>query len=508
MLEQRRLCIAVGSIFQETNHFVTIRTGLESFRNSFLLEGSDLLQLHATDCEVAGILKVCRSENADVVPLLAARSVSGGPLTAACYDYLKRGLLDRLRSAGPVDGVVLAMHGAMTVDGEEDPEGDILAELRSFLPTVPVVMTLDLHAHVTERMIQHADGLISFRHYPHDDTFSTGERGARLLVRILREDLHPVMAMAKVPMLVAGCEGMTFGPAPMAEMVARGEQLEQDQRVLSVSVVHVQPYLDLAAMGCGGLVITDGNVELAETLARSFAEEFWAKRQRFMPEILPVAEAIARGRSIDGGPVLLVDTADCAGGGAAGDSVTLLRELLNLDITEPTCVMVVDPRAAQRCISSGIGSTVNLSLGYQIDPSWGTPLQVTGSVSVLSDGCFRYTGGAYGGTIGAMGLTALLRIGPIAVLIMSNPTYDWSDEQYRAVGIDPGQYKFVSVKNPMNYRFAYRNTMKASFLVDTPGPTPAHVLNLPFQKMKRPFYPFESEIPHLQPYVMTSPHRH
>jgi microcystin degradation protein MlrC len=502
MLIDRRLRIAVGSIFQETNHFAAIRTDLKLFRNSFLLEGQPLFSLASTDCEVGGILKVCEEEAVEVVPLLAARSVSGGPLTAACYAYLKQGLLERLRSAGPVDGVVLAMHGAMGVEGEDDPEGEILAEIRTFLnPDVPVVMTLDLHAHVTDRMVAHATGLISFRHYPHDDTYTTGERGARLLIRILRDGVRPAMAVAKVPVLVAGCEGTTFGQAPMAEMVARGEQLEADPRVLSVSVVHVQPYLDVEAMGCGGIVITDGDAELAETLARSFAAEFWEKRARFMPEILSVAEAVSRGRAVEGGPVLLVDTADCAGGGAAGDSVALLRELLALGISEPACLMVVDPQAAEACANAGIGSTVTLGLGYGVDPTWGSPLQVSGTVALLSDGRFRYTGGAYGGTYGAMGLTALLRVGSIAVLITSNPTYDWADEQYRAVGIDPSQYKFVGVKNPMNYRLAYRNTMKASFLVDTPGPTPAHVLNLPFRKMKRPCYPFDLEIPALEPHV-------
>lgn len=500
--EPRRLRIAVGSISQETNHFVTIRTDLSLFQSSIFLEGDALFALANSNHEVGGMLKVCREAGVEVVPLLAARSVSGGPLTAECYQYLRNGLLDRLRAAGPVDGVVLAMHGAMGVDGEDDPEGEILEEIRTFLDaSIPVVMTLDLHAHITERMLRHATGLITYRHYPHDDTFTTGERGAKLVLRILQEGVRPVMAVAKVPMLVAGCEGMTFGQAPMAEMVARGEALEEDARVLSVSVVHVQPYLDIEGMGCGGIVITDGDVELAGELALSFAKEFWQKRERFMPEVLAVKDAVLAGRQIDGGPVLLVDTADCAGGGAAGDSVALLAELLALDITEPACLMVVDPAAAQRCAQAGIGSQVTLSLGYALDPTWGTPLEVTGTVSLLCDGRFLYTGGAFGGTYSSMGLSALLRVGSIAVLIMSIPTYDWADEQYRAVGIDPAHYKFVGVKNPMNYRFGYRHSMRAAYVVDTPGPTPAHVLHLPFRKMQRPFFPFDRDIPGLAPSV-------
>ncbi len=334
MANAKKIRIAIGSIFQETNHFVTIRTDLKLFQNSFLLEGEEVLQLANTDCEVAGMLEVCQAQAVEVVPLLATRSISGGPLTTGTYAYLKQGLVERLRAAGPIDGLLLAMHGAMATESEDDPEGDLLVALCALLePDIPVVMTLDLHAHVTDRMVQHTMGLVSFRHYPHDDTYSTGQRGARLLMRILRDNVRPAQAVAKVPMLVAGCEGMTFGPAPMAEMVARAEQLEADPRVLSVSVVHVQPYLDIAGMGCGGVVVTDGDASLAEELARSIAAEFWQKRQRFMPEVLSVADAVARGQAIADGPVLLVDTADCTGGGAAGDSVALLRALLALDLS-------------------------------------------------------------------------------------------------------------------------------------------------------------------------------
>jgi microcystin degradation protein MlrC len=347
-------------------------------------------------------------------------------------------------------------------------------------------------------MVRHATALVSYAHYPHDDTRTTGERGAALLFRTLRGEVRPAMALAKVPMLVSGCEGQTFGDAPMAHLTRRARALEAEPGFLSISCFHVHPNLDVPGLGSGAIVVTDGDIELAVETARGFAAEFWARRWDFMPEVLSVAAAVERGRAIDGGPALLVDTADCAGGGAAGDSVALLRALIELGVTEASYVMVVDPDAATACVNAGTGREVSLMLGHKLDPVWGEPLPVSGRVGRVSDGRFRYDGGAFGGTMASMGPSAVLEIGAIRVLVMSQPTYDWADEQYRSVGLDARQAKFIGVKNPMNYRLAYEGVAKAAFVVDTPGPTPPHVLNLPYRRLSRPVFPFDREVPDLR----------
>ena len=491
--------IAIGSIFQESNHFAATRTDLDLFRNTYILEGDDLLRLAGTDSEIAGMLAECERAGVEVVPLLAARSVSGGILTDTCYQTLKEALLARLRAAGPIAGLALAMHGAMATESEDDPEGDLLAAARTIVgPDLPVVMTLDLHAHITPRMVKHATGLVAFMHYPHDDTFTTGTRGADLLLRTVRGVVRPTMALAKAAMIVTGLNCQTFGDGPMARLERRARLLEQEPGILSVSVLPVQPFLDVPGMGCGGLVITDGEPDLAVCHARALAEAFWQQRHLFEPEILSVAEAVRRGRAVTGAPVLLVDAADAAGGGAAGDSVALLRELLALGVTEPTYLMVVDPAAAAACHQAGLGQQVTLELGYHSDPTWGQPITVSGTVGTSSDGRFQYTGGIYGGTWASMGPSAILHIGSIQVVIMSRPTYDWADEQYRTMGLDVRRAKFVGVKNPMNYRLAYRDVAQAAFIVDTPGPTPASVRRLPFRKMARPFFPLDEDGPAIQ----------
>ena len=321
----------------------------------------------------------------------------------------------------------------MVTASQADPEGDILDAVRRIAgPVLPIVMTLDLHAHVTPRMVKQATALVSFTHYPHDDTYSTGERGASLLLRTVRREVRPVTALAKVPIICGACNGQTSGDGPMAHLTRRARRLEKEPAILSVSCFQVHPYNDLPGMGCGGVVVTDNDPALATQEAHALAAAFWARRRAFEVEHLPVAEAVDRGRRVEGGPVLLVDTADCAGGGAPGDSVALLRELLALGLEEPTLLMVVDPAAARACAHAGIGQTVSLQVGYSLDPAWGEPVAVSGSVRRLSDGGFRYDGGLFGGTWASMGLSAVLQIGSIELLVMSQPTYGYDPVDMRA----------------------------------------------------------------------------
>jgi len=491
--------IAIGSIFQESNEFVAVHTELDLFRNTYVYEGDDLFQLAGTEVEIAGMLAVCKQEEAEVVPLAAASCVPAGSLSDACYGYLKEAVLSPLRDADRVDGVLLSMHGSMTVVSEGDPEGDMLAAVRDLLgPDIPVVVTLDMHAHVTRRMVALATALVAYTHYPHDDAYTTGERGARLLFSTLHGVIKPTMALAKVPILAVGCNGMTFGDGPMAHLERRARELETHDNMLSVSCFAIHPNNDQPDMGSGAVVVTDADPDLAEETARSLATELWTRRHGLLPEVWSIEAAVTRGRAIEGGPILLVDTADCAGGGAPGDSVALLRGLISLNITERTFVMVVDPDAAQTCADAGIGQQVSLKLGYHMDPAWGKPVTVNGNVRLLSDGRFLYTGGIFGGTWGAMGLSAVLQVGAIDILIMSRPTYDWRDEQYRSVGLHAGQAKFIGIKNPMNYRYAYEDVAKASFVLDTPGPTPVDIRRLSYKKRSRPFFPLDDEMDDLE----------
>lgn len=319
---------------------------------------------------------------------------------------------------------------------------------------MPVVATLDLHPHLTDKMVRCADALVAWETYPHRDSVETWYRGARLLLDVLDGEVKPTMAVAKVPVLTSAVNASTDGETPFADLMRLAKSWEDQEGVLSTSVFLVDPYLDCTDLGSGGLVITDGDTEKAIDLAQEVAEAYWERRFDLVPSMYQPAEAVSKGLRIEGGPVLLVETADTCGGGASGDSVASLRALLQAQVNELSLVPVVHPEAAARRHQAGQGTEIRVELGHKLDPQWGQPIAVKGLVGKLSDGRFRYSGGIWGGKWGDMGPSAMLQIGKVQVLIASHPTYEWADEQFRSMEINASAAKFIVVKNAGELRGA------------------------------------------------------
>ena len=495
--------LAVGSIFTECNHLGGTPLQLADFERGELTRGDALLA--TTHGTLGGALATLRGSGATVLPTLAASTCPGGPLTADCYTVLKGELLARLIDALPVDGVLLALHGSATAENAPDLEGDLLTTVRELVgPQIPVVATLDLHAHVTPAMVTQATALVAWETYPHRDAYGTGARGARLLLATVAGKCRPTMALAKVPVITAALHGGTDGPGPFVDVMRFAKWHEGLPGVLSTSVFLVHPYLDLPDMGSGGLVVTDHDAVLARRIALDVARLYWTRRHELEPRVYRPDEAVALGRQLAGGPVLLVETADCCGGGAAGDSVASLKALLAAGEETTAIVPVVDPAAASLCHTAGLRGQVTVHLGHQVDPHWGTPVCVTGVVNHLCDGRFQYVGGIFDGQVGDMGPTAVLRVGAIDILVTSRGTYDWNGEQLQRVGLDPRSVKFLVVKNPMNFNMAFRPFAAGVFILDTPGPTPASVRNVAFQRLRGPWYPRDPELLWSAPQVTES----
>ena len=486
--------IAIAQISSESNHFVTTECELDFFRKTgFLLEGQRLFELRGSGGEVGGMLfRLPDREGRQ------RRATSGRPRELRLASQL---LVTNLRSAPagpsrrvmPVDGVLLSHHGSMAAAGEYDPEGDVAAEVRALVGrNTPVIMTLDLHGNITRRMVESCSAILGYEEYPHRDTFRTGQRAAQLVVRTVRGEVSPSMACAKLPLLLTAFHGTTDGDEPFGRLMRRAKELEGEQGILSCSMFFVGSYIDVPEMGSSAVVLSDGDPQRSVSEASSLAREFWRTRDRFAVETVSVSEAVQRGMAIEGGPVLLLDTADTTGGGAAGDGAGLIRGLLDAHTAEPSMAMVVDPEAAQRCAAAGTGAEIELLLGHRIDPQWGKPVALHVKVFRVFEGKFQYSGGILGGTEATMGPSAVVQSGALSLLIATYPTYDWADEQYRCAGLDPRQAKFVGVKNMMNFRTGYGAFAKGHFVLDLPGPTPPDMRMLPFRRVPRPIYPLDS----------------
>lgn len=490
--------IAIAQISNESSTFSPFRCDLDLIRASgYILEGEDVLDLADGQSEVAGFLAACRrTGQVEVVPLLASRWVTPGITQDAAFSYLHGQLRAALGAAGPINALLLSCHGSLVTESAEDPEGDMIEGLRALLgPEVVIGVTVDLHANITAKMVGAADIILGYRTYPHRDAAETGERCAELVLRQLDGHLQPVRAHIRLPMLLTAFNASTEYGGPYAEMQALAREAEQGEpAVAAVSIFFVGSYIDVADVGCSVLVITNRDEGAAVTTAERLAASYFAQKERYLVDIVGVTEAVERGRRVEGGPVLLLDTADTTGGGGAGDSIALVRELLAVGLREPAIAMVVDPGAARRCHELGTGTAATLEIGHQLDGRWGVPMTATVAIDRVFDGDFRYRGGIFGGRPASMGPSAVVSIGPLRLLVQSVPTYDWEDEQYEAAGLVAAEAKFVGVKNMMNFRRAYGRVAKAVFVLDLPGPTAPDMRMLEFCRARKPWFPRDPEV--------------
>ncbi len=232
--------IALGSIFIECNHFGGKPADMETFQRGALFYGKDINELKTGT--LGGMLEVLNDNNCEVSPLLAASACPSGSVTVECYQELKSDLINRLRDALPVDGVLLALHGAASADNAGDLEGDLLAAVRLEIGcSVPIVASLDLHAHVTAQMIESADAFLAWETYPHADAFSTGTRSAQTLLAIIKDELNPCMVMAKVPVVVGAVNGHTKPPGPYDDVLKFAISFERKDSICDLSCLLDQP---------------------------------------------------------------------------------------------------------------------------------------------------------------------------------------------------------------------------------------------------------------------------
>ncbi len=502
--------IAVGGLLFEGNTLSPLHNPIGTFLNNPYAEGEDVVGRFAgTTTEAAGALSALQVAGAAAVPLLYTHGGAGGRVTASAWRELTGRLLARLRAAQPVDGVYLALHGAMLVEPHDgwdgdDPEGSLLARLRELVGATPVAISLDLHAHVTMRMLELADIVVGYQLYPHDDGHETGQRATGLLLRMLAGRIRPCMGFCKLPMILQPQKQRTRGPTPMQELYRLARAMEATGQVLSASYFPVQPWMDVDDLGVAGLAITDADQAGADAAAVRIAREFWQRRDAFEVATTPVAEAIRAGLALPGGFVVLADVGDCVGGGARGDSAVVLRALLELAPEASAALPLVDAEAASAAHAAGEGAVIDVALGNRSLPEYGAPVAVRARVRRLVDGRFTYSGGLMGGASASMGRSAWLSIGAIDVVVASNPTYEYGEEQFRAAGFDPRTRRFVVVKNPMNFQQAFAEA-SAAFVLDAPGPTTSALASIaiPRARRDRPFWPFRRDFtPSFAPRVL------
>jgi microcystin degradation protein MlrC len=488
------LRIAIASLMQETNTFSPAPTTLATFDSYYRLYGEEMLGGYgAARVEVPGFLEVLAEAGATPVPLLAAYAAAYGPMTRACFDTLVGDMEARLKAAGAVDGLLLALHGALVVEDQPDGDGEVIARMRRILPAhVSIGVSLDLHGHITPKMLHPNVFHVGYREYPHIDMYETGQRTARLLLDTIAERRRPVMALVKRPMLISAVCGRTTD-GPLRPVVEEARRMEVAGEVLHASLFPVQPWLDVPDLGFAALICADGETDAAERAATKLADMTFARRHEFVPDLTPLDEAIRLGLASDGLTVI-ADGGDAPTGGAAADSAAVLRALFAAGADRAgrlSYLTLCDPPAVAAAAKAGPGATVTLSVGHAMSVRDGVPIAITGVVRLLSDGEYSMRDAGATGMTMKMGPTAVLAIGAIRLLLRSSPSMEWDTAMYFSQGLDPREAALVFVKSPAHFRVAYAPLAARILVADTPGPTCANMRNIPFRRVTRPLFPID-----------------
>lgn len=489
--------IALGGFLHETSTCVKTRTTIKDFEfDRGIIRGSDLLErFRNTNICTGGFIDGAEKYDFEPVPLLRASAFPGGLIVREDYESLKQELLDRLaaaeREGGPVDGVLLDLHGAMVVDGIDDGDGDIIAAFRKAIgPDRPIVVVQDLHGNHTRFRVEQADALVGYDTFPHVDMAERGLECAKIIAETVRGIIRPKMAIYQLPMFWATRRQVTAHP-PMNEVIQCMHEMEKRPGIISITVSTGFPWADVPEVGSSVIVVADGDRDLAERTADEFGQWIWSRRERWDSPPIAVRDALAEGERLGKYPIILADHTDNTGGGSPGDSTEVLRTFLDLQLEKALLLYMVDPEVAQQAHEAGVGKRISVTLGGKSDPVQGMPIRAEAEVVAISDGKFAYDGPMFAGLTGSMGTSAWLRIGGVSVVVVCAREQPFDSAFARSLGIDCRAMKYIALKSAAHFRAAFEPFAGSIFNVDAAGIHTHIFKNLPYKKRTRPVFPVE-----------------
>lgn len=433
--------------------------------------------------------RVTAQKGWELIEGTAAWADPAGLVNRQTYEDLRDEILGQLRSALPVDAVVLGLHGAMVADGCEDTEGDLLQRVREIVgPDVLVCAELDPHSHLTARRAAAADFFVFFKEFPHTDFVERAEDLWRIAIDTLEGRVTPVMSIFDCRMI----DVFPTSRDPMRSFVDKLMQIERDDAdVLSLSVVHGFMAGDVAEMGTKMLVVTNGKAEKGEALARELGLELFSRRGTYrMPEI-DERQAVAQALAAPARPVVIADMWDNPGGGTAGDATVVLEELIARNATDTAIGTIWDPMAVQICMAAGEGAEIPLRFGAKSGPGTGRPID--GIVKVVK--LVRNAEMRFGESFAPFGDAVHIRLHGIDIILNTTRAQSFDPSLFSVMGIDPTSKKILVIKST-NHFFASFSKIASEILYCSAGtPYPNDPARTPYRRARRDIWPMTTD-PH------------
>lgn len=493
--------VLTAEFMHESNSFSRLPTDLPQFRADTLYYGDEAVRARSqANTELAGFMDVAEAEGWKLIHTISAHAVPGGRVTRAAYDHIAGVILEAARqNRGALDGVLLGLHGSMVPDFCSDGEGHLLYLLREELgPDIPIAVTLDMHAMVSEEMVQNAQIFVSYKTYPHVDMRETGAQAARLLGAAMKGKIVPRTIRTRIPMLDEANAGRTDIPETKA-LYDRARQAE-DQGLLAVSVNAGFTGADVPCAGPTVLATFNSRDPSSEAAARDVTDELaaaiWDGRNRRRDDFLEVADACSEALAHDSanGPLIIADYADNPGAGAYGDATALLRGMIAAGLSDAVFAPMTDPAVAADLCARHEGDSVTVTLGGKGDPQFGGgPLTVSGVIRRLSDGAYTGDGPIQGGLTHSFGPTAVLDVNGIEILIVTEPQQMLDLQQLRAFGIEPTKRRVLALKSMQHFRAAFEPIAGRVIVCDSGALATPRAERRPYRNLPRPIWPLDRD---------------
>jgi microcystin degradation protein MlrC len=395
----------------------------------------------------------------------------------------------------------------MVSETTADGEGTLLRRLRQIAPDLPIAISLDLHANLTDAIVDNCTVAVGYKTYPHLDMYDAGRHAGELLVRSLNGEIDPVMVWGSRPILAQTLR-MGHEDEPMGPLIEMARQREADG-LLAASVFGGFPLADIWHAGLSVLTIADGDRAAAETVRDEILDAAWAERDEFLFDAEPLADTItSAGAMEESGPIILLDHADNAASGGTQDTTAVLAEVLRQGLSEVAMFGICDPEAIEAMTAAGVGAELTLDLGGKVDMPTigrtGEPLGVTGRVNALTDGSFTVTVPMGRGTQADMGPTGVLEItavgdvpakGRVQVVVCSRNVEPWDPGCFRSVGIEPTEQRYLILKSRIHYRAGFSDISVRDIPCNGVGVTSSDNSLFTFESVRRPIYPLDEHCP-------------
>ncbi|HYC45242.1 MAG TPA: M81 family metallopeptidase [Burkholderiales bacterium] len=467
--------IAVGGFHHETNCFVEPKTDFAYFAahrdRPPLVRGPDVIEwLTNTSFALSGFFSDMGGGH-EYVPLIWTSGGAGGMVTRDAFERIAGEMVGMLSQQMPVDAIYLDLHGAGVSEDFEDPEGELLRRVRAAVgATVPIVISLDYHANVTQQMVELTDGLVGYWTYPHVDRVETGQRAARVMKMILEHGQPKGRALRRIPFLIPLNSQCTM-VNPSKGIIEKSAQLERGDQVLNVSYLAGFPPADLEECGPGVIVHAYTQAK-ADELADELAREIVANEGNFAAPLLEPDEAVQEAMRIAqkaSRPVVIADTQDNPGAGGTGDTTGMLAALVRNNAQGAVLGIFYDAEAAAAAHKAGEGAEIAIALGGKFGPEGSPPYKATFKVVKLGDGKMRTTGPSVGGRNIDLGPMALLQIGGVRVVVSSKRMQAHDQAPFRHLGVEPKDQKILVLKSTVHFRADFEPIAEQVLVAVAPG---------------------------------------